>query len=101
MQLQPGARLQSVTCETEVIVVRGPDGDVDVRCGGHPMVPLGEAGDRQPLDGTYAEGTAIGKRYGDEELGLEVLCTKAGAGSLAIGDRALPMKGAKPLPSSD
>ena len=33
MQLKPGARLQSVTCDTSVIVVRAPAGDVDVRCG--------------------------------------------------------------------
>ena len=43
----------------------------------------------------------MGKRYSDEESGLEVLCSKAGEGALAGDGRALPVKGAKPLPSSD
>ena len=32
---------------------------------------------------------------------IELLCTKPGAGSLSLGDAALLVKGAKPLPSSD
>ena len=44
---------------------------------------------------------SIGKRYGDEDLGIELLCTKAGEGSLSIGDERLHLKDAKPLPSSD
>ena len=36
-----------------------------------------------------------------EDAGIELLVTKAGEGSLAIGDSALPRKDAKPLPSSD
>ena len=53
------------------------------------------------VDEAYSGGTLIGKRYADEELGLEVLCTKAGAGSLSIGAAELFQKDAKPLPSSD
>lgn len=45
--------------------------------------------------------TLIGKRYADEELGLEVLCTKPGANALSVGDQPLQIKGAKPLPASD
>jgi hypothetical protein len=45
--------------------------------------------------------TLTGKRYADEDLGLELLCTKAGEGWLSVGDRPLLVKGAKPLPSSD
>ena len=37
----------------------------------------------------------------DEELGLEVLCTKAGEGSISVGETVLAVKGAKPLPASD
>jgi hypothetical protein len=36
-----------------------------------------------------------------EDTGLEVLCTKAGDGGLSVGDQVLPVKDAKPLPSSD
>ena len=38
---KPGARLRSVTCATEVVVVKGA-GEVDLRCGGEPMVPVDE-----------------------------------------------------------
>jgi hypothetical protein len=102
MQLRPGLRLESATCETQVVVVRAPkdDPDVDLRCGGEPMRELGSSGDRLPLT-AGDEGTAMGKRYADEDLGLELLCTHAGDGALAVGDQPLLVKGAKPLPSSD
>ncbi len=102
VELKPGGRLRSAVCEGEVIVVKAPAGPVDLRCGGHPMVPLGEEGpaglEVQP--GSDA-GLLIGKRYTDESGELELLCTKAGTSSLAIGDEAMTIKGAKPLPSSD
>ncbi len=98
--LKPGARLRSVTCTTEVVVVRV--GGEDLRCGGQPMAEAGSPGSpgADPAAG-FDSGTELGKRYTDEESGLEVLCTKAGAGSLSLGDTLLVIKGAKPLPSSD
>jgi hypothetical protein len=85
-----------------VIVVKTPSGDVDLRCGGQPMVPIGgEAGAGGSPDPAHNSGTLLGKRYADEAIGLEVLCTKAGQGSLSIGEVALGIKEAKPLPSSD
>jgi hypothetical protein len=101
MELRPGLRLESATCDTQVVVVKVPSApDVDVRCGGAPMRELGAGGDRTPpADG--GEPTLLGKRYADEDLGLELLCTQGGAGSLAVGDQPLLVKGAKPLPSSD
>ena len=36
MRLKPGTRLRSQVDATEVIVIRAPDGDVVVACGGHP-----------------------------------------------------------------
>jgi len=102
VQLKPGSRLESATCDAQVVVVKPPkDGaDVDLRCGGEPMRELGAGGDRLPIS-FAGDGTLLGKRYADEELGLELLCSAAGAGTLSIGDVALPVKGAKPLPSSD
>ena len=100
MQLKPGARLESATCDAQVVVVKAPGDEVDVRCGGEPMRELGTGGDRAPIT-TQGEPTLLGKRYADEELGLELLCTKAGDGSLSVGDAPLLVKGAKPLPSSD
>jgi hypothetical protein len=43
----------------------------------------------------------IGKRYADEDLGLELLCSRGGAGALTANGEPLLLKGAKPLPSSD
>jgi hypothetical protein len=101
MLLRPGSRLQSVTCETQVIVVRAPGDEVDLRCGGKPMVAAGEAGETSTPAGGFDGGTLMGKRYASEEIGLEVLCTKAGAGSLSVGEQPLLEKDAKPLPASD
>ena len=102
MELRPGLRLESATCDTQVVVVRPPkdSADVDVRCGGEPMRDLGTGGDRLPIRGE-GDGTLLGKRYADEELGLELLCSRAGQGALTVDGRVLPVKGAKPLPSSD
>ena len=99
MNLRPGQRLQSVTCATNVIVVRGGDGDIDLRCGGHPMVVVGETFEPQALDPSFASGTGMGKRFAADEL--ELLCTKPGEGSLSIGDVVIEPKAAKALPSSD
>jgi hypothetical protein len=46
-------------------------------------------------------GAPLGKRYADEGLGLELLVTKPGKGTVAIGGAPLPLEGAKPLPASD
>ena len=103
MQLRPGLRLESATCATQVVVVRAPkdDPDVDLRCGGEPMRELGTGGDPVVPMSADGEATAMGKRYADEELGLEVLCTHGGDGALSVGEAPLLVKGAKPLPSSD
>lgn len=102
MQLRPGMRLESATCDAQVVVVKAPKevDDVDVRCGGVPMRELGTGGERVPMVGE-GEATLLGKRYEDPELGLELLCNAAGEGWLSIGDEPLLVKGAKPLPSSD
>lgn len=100
LELKPGARFQSAVCDTQVAVVKGAGG-ADLRCGGEPMVPMGgDTAGGAPADG-FAEGTQMGKRYVNEDESVEVLCTKPGDGSLSIGDTALTIKGAKPLPSSD
>jgi hypothetical protein len=101
VELKAGTRLRGAADSTEVIVVRAPAEDVDLRCGGHPMVPVGEEGEPLSLVPEFSDGTQLGKRYTDEATGLEVLCTKLGPGSLAVGHDALSIKDAKPLPSSD
>ncbi|WP_018499940.1 hypothetical protein [Parafrankia discariae] len=100
--VKPGTRYKSTVCDTEVIVVKPAAGAVDLRCGGHPVIEVGaEAPAGLTLDPAFSAGTPLGKRFADPESGLELLATKAGAGSLSIGDVPLPLKDAKPLPSSD
>ena len=100
MILKPGMRLQSATCDAQVIVVRGAS-DFDIRCGGQAMALVGETVERVPADEAHAGGTLLGKRYADDAAGVELLCTKAGAGSLSVGDTPLLVKGTKALPASD
>lgn len=102
MDLQPGARYRSAVGEAEVVVVKAPDGPIDLRSGGHPVVPF-DAPAPEPAEvaAGFEEPALLGKRYTDEAGGLEVLCTKAGPGALSVGDQVLAVKGAKPLPSSD
>lgn len=96
--MKPGSRLKSAVCDTEVMVIRG-SGFV-VECGGAPMAEHKPA-EPMPLNAAFAGGTQIGKRYVNAEDSVELLCVKAGKGSLAISGVALKLKEAKPLPSSD
>lgn len=103
--IKNGTRLQSQVCDTQVIVVRSADSLDDLRAGGVPMVPLDSQADQAKssdlsIDPAFSGGNAMGKRYVDE-AGAEVLVTKAGAGTLSVGDTALSLKEAKPLPASD
>ena len=99
--LKAGTRLKSAVCSTEIMVVAAPKDDVELNCGGAAVIELGaEASGGSPADDAK-EGTQIGKRYINEAGDLEVLCTKPGEGSLAVGGVLLTIKGAKPLPSSD
>jgi len=102
MILKVGNRYRSQVCSTEVVVVRPGNGADVLTCGGHPMVEIIEAGPTglSPIEGLDG-GTLIGKRYTDASGSLEVLVTKAGAGSLGLGSEPLTVKEAKPLPASD
>jgi hypothetical protein len=106
MGIRIGARFRSAVCDTEVVVVRtGEDADgdgVELCCGGVPMLDLDSprpagAGPAAGADG----GTQIGKRYTDPDTGVELLCTKAGKGALAVSGRLMEIKVAKPLPATD
>lgn len=101
MNMRVGLRLRSAVSDTEIIVVRAPDDDVDLRCGGVSMVDAAGGPTDGEADPEFAKPTLLGKRYVDADQGLEVLCTKGGDGQLSIGDQPLRVKEAKPLPSSD
>lgn len=107
MEVKPGTRLRSVVCNTEVIVVRAPSGDVRLCCGGRPMEFIERNGSRseparvEAIDAALRGGTLLGKRYVATETELELLCTRSGEGTLTIGESPLEVKSSKPLPSSD
>lgn len=101
MRLRPGQKLQSAVCAAQVVVVRAPETDIDVGCGGVSLGAEDEAAAEATLEPALGDGPLLGKRYVDEELGLELLCTRAGQGALTVDGRPLLVKGAKPLPSSD
>lgn len=97
--LAAGTRLKSAVCTTEIMVIAAPDGNVELCCGGTPMTDSGSNGGAMNPD--FADGSAIGKRYVNEDGSLEVLCVKAGDGSLSVGSDALRVKDAKKLPKTD
>ena len=101
MELRGGSRLKSSVCSTETIVVKAPDGDVDVCCGGVAMVDAAAEPAAGEASADHMGGTALGKRYVNEDESLEILCTKPGDGSLSIGDTPMTLKENKPLPASD
>jgi hypothetical protein len=103
VQLRTGARLRSQVDTTEIIIVRVPSHEVNLTCGGHPMIDVKaepEAG--LALDPALSTGTPVGKRFSlADDPSLEVLVTKGGDGTLADGATPLILKEAKQLPSSD
>jgi len=99
--IKSGTRLKSQVCDTQVIVVKTADSLDELRAGGAPMVPLEDSvAGGATLDPAFAGGAVMGKRYVDD-AGAEVLVTKAGAGTLSIGNVPMTIKEAKPLPASD
>ena len=102
MKLRPGQKLHSAVSDVQVIVVRAPADEVELGCGGAPLLDEGQEADAgATLDASLGDGPLLGKRYADDELGLELLCNRAGEGALTVGGEVLAVKGAKPLPSSD
>jgi len=102
MDLKPGSRWRSGVSDAEVIIVRGPSDSVEIGCGGSPMVPFDAQDGETGQISAGLEGPALlGKRYVDQPTGLELLCTKAGEGTLTCDGRVMSPKDAKPLPSSD
>ena len=94
-------KLFSAVCDAQVIVVKAPAEDLEVACGGATMVAEDPGGTSGRPDASLGEGPVLGKRYADEERGLELLCSRTGAGALTVDGESLTQKGAKPLPSSD
>lgn len=102
MKLTPGSRWKSAACDVEVVIVKAPNEPGTLACGSMPMLTM--AAERptivkQPaFDG---DGILLGKRYGDPSRNLELLCTRAGQGSLSFEGRPLSVLPTRRLPSSD
>ena len=99
--LKAGTRVKSAVCDTQVMVIAAPAGEVALTCGGAALLQLTDAGARGAIHPDHKNGTQIGKRYVNDDGSLELLCTKPGEGSLAVGGAPLKLKEAKALPSSD
>ncbi|MFJ2158641.1 hypothetical protein [Streptomyces sp. NPDC087856] len=97
---RPGDQLASTVCGTRVVVIRVPAAaQLQLACGGSPLVPAAEAPPAKP--GPAGTTTLIGKRYVDTTGTLELLCTASGAGELTCDGAPMTLKAAKPLPASD
>lgn len=100
MSVKPGQKLSSAVCNGEVMVIKA--GNVSsLTCGGAEMVPSGQSGNSAEADPSQMDGCQVGKRYVNEDQSLELLCVKAGEGTLAADGQALQTKETKKLPSSD
>lgn len=100
MQLKVGQTLESTVDATALVVVRCPDQDLTVTCGGRPMAPRGEAREKLTAE-TTGGGTLLGKRYTVEGVEIELLCVQPGQHPVAVDGTEVAVKSAKPLPASD
>ncbi|WP_134324985.1 hypothetical protein [Cumulibacter soli] len=104
MKLTVGQALVSRTDSTHVVVVRAPDREIEIACGGPPMADAKSAdadAARQEPAAEWLNGSLVGKRYISSDEETEVLCTRPGPASLAVDGVPMDVKAAKSLPSSD
>lgn len=96
---KPGTKLTSTVCKTQIMVLRVPNEELDISCGGAPM----QVGEPESLGEMRGEnsGTLVGKRYTDADETMEFLCTRGGDGSVGVAGYVIDVKAAKKLPSSD
>lgn len=100
MKLSVGQKLFSAVDGTAVVVIRTPDTEVSVTCGGHEMSADAAAQDTAAAT-VSGDGAVIGKRYTADGVDIELLCVKGGSAPLAVNGAAVAQKTAKPLPASD
>jgi hypothetical protein len=100
MILRPGAQLGAITTTIEIVVVRAPGHDVELRCDREDMAEGVSIADQEGL-ATAEDTVLVGKRYVSADGDLEVLCVRSGAGQLSADGTAMEPRSAKPLPASD
>ncbi|MCU1600956.1 MAG: hypothetical protein JWO22_1665, partial [Frankiales bacterium] len=102
VQVKVGQTLVSTVDSTSVVVIRAPQADVDLGCGGAPMVDKSELpAELGAVAADLSGGSLVGKRYADEAHGLELLCTKGGTATLTVDGRPIEQMDAKALPATD
>jgi hypothetical protein len=101
VKFRAGQQLVSAVDTTAVIVIRAPEREGTLTCGGVAMAAAGQTISGAEPDPSLMGGSQIGKRYVDESDTIQVLCTKAGDGTLALDGKPLLIQAAKPLPASD
>lgn len=102
MELKPGMRVHAADSTAELVVVKAPGGDVDLRCGDAAMLPGVGTGTAAAggADGEE-EQVVVGKRYANADASLLLLATKGGKGHLVADGVALEIQDPRALPSSD
>jgi hypothetical protein len=104
VEIRVGQSLASTVDATTVVVVRAPEGAVELTCGGAAMIDAKEAvaaGLVVPNPPNGANSALLGKRYVSASAAVELLCTKGGTGPLVADGEVMLLKSAKPLPASD
>jgi hypothetical protein len=101
VKFRAGQQLVSAVDSTAVIVIKAPAAECTVTCGGVAMATAGGPVTHAEPDPALMAGTQIGKRYVDDADTIQLLCTKAGPGTLALNGGPLQIQAAKPLPASD
>jgi hypothetical protein len=99
--LKLGSRWKSQVCTAEAVLVRAPQSAGAPQCGGEDMLPSGSTGETSAPRPGFDTGCQIGKRYKSEAEGIEMLCVKAGQGTLGFNGIALTLVPSKQLPASD
>ena len=101
VKFRAGQQLVSAVDSTAVIVIKAPAAECTVTCGGVAMATAGGPVTAAEPDPALMGGTQSGKRYVDDADTIQLLCTKAGGGTLALDGNPLQIQAAKPLPASD
>ena len=101
LKFRAGQQLVSAVDSTAVIVIKAPAEEGTLTCGGVAMAAPDEVPAAAQADPSLMGGTQIGKRYVDDADTIQLLCTKAGQGTLELDGSPLQIQAAKPLPASD
>jgi hypothetical protein len=102
MLLKVGMRLSSQVCRAQAIVVRASGAELELTCGGQPMVSTPQTGEPTLAgDPDTKDPSLLGKRYGRPAGDLELLIVRAGDYAIAVDGTRLAEQQSKQLPSSD